>query len=234
MVAIAAIFVLGACRVDVSIAIDAQADGRGEVRVTAVLDDEAAKEAGDLSVRVRTEDLEDAGWVVERPRRRPGGGAALTVRHRFASEDDARRVLAQLAGPIEGLTIAQERSFFRTTTRFRGTVDLRDGVAAFSDEQLTAALGGQPLGVAPEVLEQRMGTTFDRVFGMEIYVTMPGADARWEPRFGERTPLTATARRWNLANIALLVVAMASTAALGLVLYARGRARTDDAATTVD
>ena len=233
--------VLGACKVDVSVGIDAEADGAGEVQVTAVLDEDAAERVGDLEENLRTADLEKAGWIVERPERRDDGSVVQTIRHAFDDPAEAERVLAELAGdvpesnaaaPLRAFQLEQERGFFRTTTTFSGVVDLARGVEAFSDSELTAAFGGQPLGAPVDQLERQLGATFDRLFGLQVAVRLPGkvesnaptnADngAVWAPKLGERVELTAEATRVNTRNVLLLLVAVASTLALLAVLLTR-------------
>ena len=233
--------VLGACKVDVSVGIDTEADGSGEVQVTAVLDEDAAERVGDLEENLRTDDLEKAGWIVERPERRDDGSVAQTIRQSFDDPAEAERMLAELAGddpetnaaaPLRAFEVEQERGFFRTTTTFTGVVDLARGVEAFSDAGLTEAFGGQPLGAPVDQLERQLGATFDRLFGLQVAVRLPGkvesnapttADngAVWAPKLGERVELTAEATQVNTRNVILLLVAVASTLALVAVLLTR-------------
>lgn len=241
LAATALLVVLGACKVDVSVGIDTKADGSGEVQVTAVLDEQAADRAGDLEENLRTDDLENAGWIVERPERRDDGSVAQTIRQPFDDPAEAERILAELAGddpqtnaaaPLREFAIEQERGFFRTTTTFRGVVDLARGVEAFSDAGLAESFGGQPLGAPVEQLERQLGATFDRLFGLQVAVRLPGnvesnapttADngAVWAPKLGERVELTAEATRVNTRNVLLLLVAVVSTLALVAVVLTR-------------
>ena len=233
--------VLGACKVDVSVGVDTKADGSGEVRVTAVLDEDAAERVGDLEKNLRTDDLEKAGWIVDDIERRDDGSVSQTIRHPFDDTAEAEQVLAELGGddpetnaaaPLRAFELDQERGFFRTTTTFSGVVDLARGIEAFSDASLTEAFGGQPLGAPVDQLERQLGASFDRLFGLQIAVRMPGdvesnaptdADngAVWAPKLGERVELTAEATRINTRNVLLLLVAVASTLALIAVLVTR-------------
>lgn len=240
-VAAALLATLGACKLDVSVVVDTEDDGSGEVRVTAVLDEDAAERVGDLEENLRTGDLEADGWVVDPPEHRADGGVAQTVRRRFDDPSQAERALARLAGddpetnaaaPLRAFAIDQERGFFRTTTRFRGTVDLARGVEAFGDHQLTELFGGQPLGTSVDQLERQLGAPFDRLFGLQVAVRLPGrmesnaptnADdsAVWAPKLGERVELTAEASKINATNLLLLLVAVASGVALVSVVITR-------------
>jgi hypothetical protein len=240
-----ALVVFGACKVDVSVGVNARADGSGEVRVTAVLDEDAAKRVEAAGATLRTEDLEAAGWTVDEPETAKDGSVTHVVRHRFETTREAERILAQLGAdnsdtgseaPLRDFVVTQKRSFFRTETSFRGTVDLARGAEAFSDARLQETLDGQPLGVPVEQLERQLGASFDRIFGLQVAVRLPGDvesnaptetdnGAVWAPKLGERVDLAADAARWNVRNIALLVVSVVAALALGAVLLVRRLSR---------
>ena len=219
--------VFSACRVDVRVDVALTARGNGDITVTAVFDPEAAEEAGDLTTRLRTEDLEDAGWIVEPPRPRSGGGVEQTLRRPFVSAAEANDVLDQLtgpAGPLGGLGVTYERGVFTTESSFGGDVDLRGGVEAFSDEKLREILGGQPLGVPVEELERRAGAPFAELFGLEVRAHLPGEEAQtWALRLGQQERIEAEGEAWNTLNLALFAVALAAATAMGVVLVRRRR-----------
>jgi hypothetical protein len=168
-----ALVVFGACKVDVAVGVNTNADGSGEVRVTAVLDEDAAKRVEAAGATLRTEDLEATGWTVDEPETAEDGSVTHVLRHEFDSPAEAERILAQLTAdngaaerqaPLRDFVVTQRRSFFRTETSFRGTVDLARGAEAFSDARLQETLDGQPLGVPVEQLERQLGASFDRIF----------------------------------------------------------------------
>lgn len=232
-----ALAVAGACQVDASVEVQARPDGSGEVKATALLDRSATRAIGDLATQVALDDLRAAGWEVRGPEENSDGGSEIEVRHGFTDVADARQLLVQLTGSdgaFKGFVLEQKRTFLRTETALRGTVDLSRGMAVFSDPKLTEALGGQPLGVTPEQLEQRLGAPVDRVFGLQVAVRLPGgvesnaptatgSTAVWAPRLGEQLAIEATAQQWNRPNLILAGLALGSAMALAGVLMRRRR-----------
>lgn len=222
-----------------SASIDADADGSGEVKVTARLDRQAVEAVGELDKQLKFDDLVTAGWQVEGVKVQDDGGAEIVVQHGFTSPAEAKRLVADVAGehgPFKGFALEQRRTFFKTHTSFRGTVNLQDGLAAFSDPRLQEALGGQPLGVTQAELERRLGAPVNQVFGLQVAVGLPGkvesnaptktrGTAVWAPKLGEQVALDATAEQWNVRNVALLSVSLASWTALAAVVVVRRRSR---------
>jgi hypothetical protein len=217
-VAVLCLALCGACKLDVAVGVDAEADGGGEVRVTALLDREAARMVGDVRARLRTEDLRQAGWRVEPPERRSDGSVVVVVRRPFDDPAGAARALADLGGdhgPFKGFALQQRRTFWRTTTSLRGNVDLARGVESFADAELTERLGGPgAFGVPVEQLERRLSAPFSQLLGLQVAVKLPGrvesnapttaaGAAVWAPALGDRASLQASAVQWNMRNLAL-------------------------------
>ncbi len=230
-----------ACRVDVRVGVEADPAGGGEVRVAAHLDPSAVEElvgqaagdpaTSDPATRIKVEDLRKAGWTVDGPTRAGDGGLDVVARHRFADDAGARTLVAQVAGdpgPFRDVQLTQERGFFTTTTRFRGTVDLAAGLGSFTDAALRDAIGATPeapLGVTQAQLEQRFGAPLDQLVGLRVDVRLPGRvetngpsagaeGAVWMPKLGEALVVEATGKRTNVANIAALVLAVVAALAL--------------------
>ena len=129
-------------------------------------------------------------------------------------------------GLFDNFRLTQERSFFKTTSRFAGTVDLREGIEAFSDDTLEAQLGS-PLGASPDEISRRIGTALADALPVTVGVRLPGSltsnapqesggAAAWHPRLGEDVTLTASATHWNVRGIALAGVAVLA-GALGAI-----------------
>ncbi|MBW3615140.1 MAG: hypothetical protein KY439_07525 [Actinobacteria bacterium] len=227
----------GACKVDASVEVSARPDGTGEVTVTALLDRRAVDTVGDLDTQVALDDLRATGWEVRGPEENTDGGAEVEARRSFGNSSEARQVLDEITGPegaFKGFVLEQKRTFFRTETAVRGTVDLSGGMGTFSDAKLAEALGGQPLGVTAEQLEQRLGVPADRAFGLQVAVRLPGriesnaptttgSTAVWAPGLGEQVAIMATAEQWNRLNLVLTAVAAGSALALVGVLARRRR-----------
>ncbi len=224
---------------DASVEVRARPDGTGEVKATALLDRSATRAVGDLTTQVALDDLRAAGWEVRGPEENTDGSSEIEVSHGFANVADARPLLDQLTGTegaFKGFVLEQKRTFLRTETALRGTVDLSRGMAVFSDPKLTEMLGGQPLGLTAEQLEQRLGVPVDRAFALQVAVRLPGrvqsnaptatgGTAVWAPRLGEQVAIDATAEQWNRPNLALAGLAVASALALAGVLVRRRQYR---------
>ena len=227
--------VVTACRVDVEVGIDAEADGSGRVRVEVVADKELA-DSVDLSAGVRVDDLRQAGWSVETARQ-PDGGFRVVATKPFDDTEGARLAVEEVSGPtgpFQDFRLEQSRSFARTTTRFTGTVDFARGIEAFGDPGVREALGGSDVGVDLARLEQVLNGPVDRAVGVRVAVRLPGEvesnapqatsnGARWELRLRDRVDLTAESTAWNLTNLAGAAAAVLATVALLAVLVASRR-----------
>lgn len=223
------------CDVDVRVGIDVDDDGSGRVQATVELDRHAVEQVGDLKGQLRVADLEKAGWEIAGPETVAGGGQRVVAVRRFLSPAGAATAMQQLSGedgPFQDFRVETDSSFLRTTTRFRGRVDLQAGLDAFGDEALRDKLG-TPVGVDAEEFERRAGAALAEIFGFEVAVRLPGTvesnapvdagnGAVWKPRLGEDVTLVASAEQWNRMPIALAAVALVS--AVAAVVVAR-RAR---------
>ena len=188
------------------------AGGAGHVTVEVSLDRDAAARAGDLSPRVA--DLRRAEWTVRGPLERAGGGVALTAKKDFRSVEEATKILGDLGEPLRDVRVTRSRSFAKTHTDFTGTLDLSRGVESFSDARLATQLGGRPLGVDPDRLEEA-----NKGLSMRVRARLAGGGASWQARAGDRTPMRASAEAWNAWN--LLLAALSAACALGAVLAVR-------------
>jgi hypothetical protein len=221
LLAVAAVACTGACRVDVSVGLDARADGGGQVQITARLDD-----------------LRDAGWRIEGPTPQDDGGLEVVATHPFDDDEEAEALLEDV-GALQDFDLEQERSFFTTTTKVHGTVDLQEGLGTFTDPDLEQALGATPeapLGVGIAALEKRFGAPIDRLLGLQLAARLPGdldADetnaptiagrtAVWSPALGSRLTVEAQSHRWNVRNVVLLAITVvAGLATLVLLTVTR-------------
>jgi hypothetical protein len=213
------------CRLDVAVGVDANADGSGRVRVEVAADGELVKAAGtDVAL---VDDLKQAGWAVDGPTSTPGGGATLVATKSFSDPAGAPRAFAELGGPFRELTLSRKHSLLRTTTSFRGTVDFTQGIDAFGDPGVGAALGGPDLGIDTKQIEAAVNGPVDKAFGLAVAARLPGAitssnapstagnGASWKLKLRDKALLEAESQAWNTTNIAGMAVAL--VAAVGLV-----------------
>ena len=205
---------MGGCRVTTGVDVQVDAGGAGHVTVEVSLDRDAAARAGDLSPRVA--DLRRAEWTVRGPLGRADGGVAVTARKDFRSVEEATRILGELGEPLRDVRVTRSRSFARTHTDFTGTLDLSRGVESFSDARLATQLGGRPLGVDPDRLEEA-----NKGLSMRVRARLAGGGATWLARAGDRTQMRASAEAWNAWNLLLAVVAL--VCAVGAVVTTRRR-----------
>ncbi|MGH9077266.1 MAG: hypothetical protein ACRDY0_07415, partial [Acidimicrobiales bacterium] len=148
------VVVLSSCGATVRISVDARVNGTGWVVVTVALDRQAVAAVGEVAGQLRTADLTAAGWQVAPPVAGPGGSEVLTARRPFSSLAQVGPIVAQVSGSGPAATrslrfsVVRTRGLWRTTTAFRGAVDLACGLACFGDPGL-AQLTGQPNGADP-------------------------------------------------------------------------------------
>jgi hypothetical protein len=233
--AAAALMSLGGCQTALRVGVDANDHGGGRVVAVVTLDPDAQKLAGDdLAKRLRVDDLKQAGWKIDGPRK-IGRDLVVTATKNYASASGATRAVRELdggSGLFEDFSVAQSRSLLRTTTRFRGTVDLRKGIEAFSDETLKRELGS-PLGATPDEFAARIGSELQTALPITVGVILPGrvssnapvesgGSAAWHPKLGDRIALTASAKKWNVLPIALGAVALLA-AGTALIVGLGGR-----------
>jgi hypothetical protein len=238
---------LTGCRLDVDVATVVGADGSGTVTVTLRADRELVEAAPGVVADVRFDDAGAAGWTVTGPTATDDGGATATLTKPFASPAEATAVLAEVtgaAGPLAGVTLAQERSFAQVTTTVNGQA-VGPTFDAFADPALVEALGGVPLAdrVTPEQLAAGLGMTVRFTLPGTVTAangTVSGNSVAWQPSMaaGAVTPIAATSElrddealaardreRWaGLAFWVWIAVAAAGIAVV-VALLARHRRR---------
>lgn len=228
--ALVAAVVLGGCRADLVVEVDAGSGPAGQVRATVTLDREAAAQVPDLARQLPVDDLEGAGWEVAGPDPAPGGGLTVSAAKRFASTAEAARAIEELSGaggPFSSLRLTRRRGFWKTATALSGTVDLRGGIGAFGDPALAELLGGPNLGLDPAGLEQELGRPLAEMVGVELVGRLPGtvranAPGRrdgapaWAVPLGGTATVAASSEAWNTATAA--AVAGAALLAVALVV----------------
>ena len=172
---VAIVVVSSACRTTVTVDIDVAENGSGTVTVTADLDTEASNQLGDPS-KVSFADLEAAGWTVDAPADLDDGGVRFRVVRRFDSADQLPTVLDEVGGTdgvFRDVSLSLTDSFARSSSAFDARVELTGTVDQFTDDELTAALGGLPFGRTPEELEA-LGANATGSGVLDVSVALPG------------------------------------------------------------
>lgn len=206
--AVAVVGLTGACRVDTTVAVQAERDGTGVVRATAQLDDAAAGAVGDLEQQLRVADLREAGWTVI------VGERTVTVSKPFDDPREAGDVLRELGGPIVSTaSLDRVAGFAKTAAQLEVTVDLTGGLESFSDADVARQLGPMPLGVPADEVTATLTLVGDLAGGETVTADAP---------LGQRTSLTAAATDWQLGRI-LAAAAAVGSAVAAIVIWLRQR-----------
>jgi hypothetical protein len=230
-----ALLLCSSCQVTIAAGVDANADGSGSVRAGVGLDADALRQIPDLAKQLKVDDLRKAGWTVVGPRKEGDGRTWVRATKRFADPAGERRAMVELngpTGPFKDFRLTRHRSFFRSTVRFSGTVDLV-GASALADQRLIQQLASS--GVDTAALQREASALLNKSFKLQVVAQLPGSihsnapvsvdgGVVWRPKVGERVQLVATARAWDRRRIVLLGVAvLAATAAVVLLVLRRRR-----------
>ena len=212
------------------------ADGRGTVRAAVGLDDEALQTVGDVGAELRVDDLRQAGWRVEGPRKEDDGLTWVRASWAFDDAEEANRALAQLSGPegpFRNLQLVRTSSLLRSKTRLTGAVDLSGGLSGFADADLAARVGDTlPLDAAR--LRTELGPGADGMLQVRFEARLPapvdsnassrdGGRAVWAPALGEQLPIEASSDHLRLVPLvpATVAVVLLLAVAAGFVVVGR-------------
>ena len=147
VIAAGLVVLLSACKVDTTVTVEVKPDGSGTITVTAVADADVVEQAPGLAEDLRFDDAIAAGWEVEGPTATDDGGLTVTVRHDFASVEEATALLQSINGadgPLHDVTLTRVVGDDEVVTSLDGTVRVDGGINAFADPELLAAIGGSP------------------------------------------------------------------------------------------
>ena len=185
--------VLAACRLDVAVDTTVNADGTGEVVVAAVVDKDVVDRVPGLAGSLVLDDATAVGWVVEGPVATEAGGLTVTLRHPFATVEEAANLLNSLGPPFGGVAMERTATEDEVAVTMSGTLSLPGGTwDAFGDQALLTSAGGTPFGA--QLTES--GANPAESMSVELSVRLPGEieDDHWRPQRGRR-PLVGSARR---------------------------------------
>lgn len=214
-----AVALLTGCRTTVTVDIDAREDGGGEVTVTAELDAEAAAALGGPE-RIEVADLEETGWSVEGPREGSQGGVVVSASHPWSDAAELGTLLSDLGGDalVTSVDGGVTDGFGRTTHELEVAVSTTGDPADLSDDDLTAVLGGLPLGRTPEELAF-LGATAPGAATLVVSIDLPGggsATDQLDLTSGGATEVEVVAT----STVSQPVVLALTAAAVGLAVLA--------------
>lgn len=135
---------LTACRLDVSVSVEMQPDGTGDVTLLAVADAELVQQVPDLVDDLRLDDAIANGWTVEGPVDTEGGGLTITLTHEFRSAEELANVMNSIGPPLTQMAAARTEVEDQTTNAIDGVLVLPNGFESFADADLIQAVGGLP------------------------------------------------------------------------------------------
>lgn len=225
--------VAAGCRVQLETTVDIGLDGRGTVTQGIGFDDAALKRVGDPARALRSQDLVDAGWVVD-PVVKEGDLTWVRVHHEFTTPEQANELMAQLSGPdgpYRDLEVIRTTGPLSDSVRFSGVLDTNAGLAMFGDAALSEALGGDASGGLLARIEKEEGRPAAEMVDIDLTVTTGGVSRTWTASFGEPSvqQLKVSDSRWKildlLGRILLVVLVVMSVAVIALRIRVRRRAR---------
>ncbi|MEP7114994.1 MAG: hypothetical protein ABI862_17135 [Ilumatobacteraceae bacterium] len=238
-----AVMMLAACRVDTTVDISMSADGSGHITLTASADTDVVEKAPGLEGDLRFDDAETAGWTVTGPTATPAG-LRVELTHPFDNPEEATALLQSIngsGGPLHGVALARSVDIDGTKVSLVGSLRI-DGLAAFADPDVLAAIGATPY--AEEVVASTQNPS--QAVGVTVRASLPGkitsatgtikdGSVSWiVPLDGSQLDLAtsavddhSTAKIWGIAsNVALIgLVLWCVLAAAFIAWVARQRKR---------
>jgi hypothetical protein len=147
LLVLVAALALAACKVDTTVDVVVQPDGSGTITLTAVADADLVTQAPGLAEDLRFDDVEAAGWTVDGPTPTDDGGLQVVVSHPFATVQEANALLQSLNGPdgpLHDVVLGRTVTDDDITTTLAGSIRVSNGLDAFADPDVLAAIGGTP------------------------------------------------------------------------------------------
>jgi hypothetical protein len=162
---------LAACKVDAQVDVAVQPDGTGTIALTAVADAELVQTTPGLADDLRFEDVTAAGWTVDGPTATADGGLQVVVAHSFTTVEEATALLQSLNGPdgpLHGVAIGRTVTADEITTTLSGTLSVSNGLDAFADPDLLAAIGGSPYAAELAAANRRPADVLTFTFAADL------------------------------------------------------------------
>jgi hypothetical protein len=165
------------------------------------------------------DDLRAGGWDVQAPSRENGTTSIRAVKP-FATPAEGSAILDELTGPdgpFRDFELRIDEGVLRTEHAVTGTVDLTGGPHAFGDDELRAALGGDPFGDTVARIEQEENRPVADMVSFRVTVDVPGAEpAVYTPSFADQQATSIDVAH-ETRSAAVWVVALGAVALVGAV-----------------
>jgi hypothetical protein len=231
-------WVATACQVKLQAGVDVARNGSGRVTAGVGVDADALKQVGDLAAALRVDDLRQAGWDVQGPKKEGDGLTWVRASKPFADPASAQTTMAELSGPdgpFRDFHLVRTKTLLRSRTTFTGVVDLSHGLAGLADPDLTAKLGDVDLGLDLDGLRKRFGDDLATSVQVEVAAGLTGkvttnaphrdgGRAVWTPELGQTVQLQATSSAFRI-DPRLPAAAGGLVLLLAVALLARRRRR---------
>jgi hypothetical protein len=198
---LACVVALGACRVDIAVDMTMTPEGTGTITVITTADGEVVAAVPTIADELATDDIAAAGWAIDGPTPTADGGLTLTLRHDFASPEEATNLLNSLGPPFNQMSVRSNTIADETTIRLSGLLGLSDGFESFADAELIAAVGSVPFADAIAA----SGATPETSMSAIVRAELPGvvdpertnATAEVDGRLEWTIPLDGTILEWR-------------------------------------
>ncbi len=184
------------CQVDVDVTVTVEDDASGDVIVDVILDEAAAEKVTELDAMLETSDLTEAGWDVGPAESTAAGGLVVSASKPFGTAEELVSILGEVAGPeqlFRDVEVLRERPFGQVDLGFGGVLDPSGGLEQFGDADLGAALGGFPLGVDLDELEEELGVDPASTVSVNLETVMAGQQnpdpAVWTVQMDQAEPV---------------------------------------------
>lgn len=196
---------LSACQARTTVDVDLNQNGTGQVSATVLLDQEAMDRVPDLGKKLRVEDLKDAGWHIDGPKKHDGE-TVVTAKHGFASVDEASELIGQLSSIFKNFELKETRSFTKVSYEIKGSLDMTKGVESFGDDELKQRFGS-PLGIDVAEIQNATGVNWQESFPVELNVNLPNGQKKFVAKYGNVVPVQVSASSSNPRPLLLLIFA---------------------------
>jgi hypothetical protein len=222
----AGVLLLSSCKSDVDVLIRARPEGSGTIRVTAVLDQEAAQWLGPPEKALAVDDLAKRGWAIRSVITGDDGNVTFGAEHGFATITEGNALIADLTGPdgaFSKLKLSRKRSLLSTSVKLDGSVDLTKRLEAFGDDELASIVGpigkGSRIGVGENDLP--LNGSVDKLLTLHLTSNLAGVSKAVPLPLGTATAIAASGKIWTWEVVAGLGGALAGL--VGLIVIRRAK-----------